>query len=193
VKTICFASGNQNKVDEIRHKLGTSILITGLKDLGFTNDIPETGNSLEENARIKARFVHEKFGINCFADDTGLMVDALGGAPGVFSARYAGDQRNSDDNISKLLSEMDSQDHRNAHFLTAICLILDNEEHMFFGNVHGTIQRERRGAQGFGYDSVFVPSLSSRTFAEMSLDEKNLLSHRAIAVAALKKFLEKGK
>jgi XTP/dITP diphosphohydrolase len=191
MQKIYFASGNANKIKEIGVKLGSVAEIAGLSDLGFSDDIPETGSTLHENAAIKARFIYEKFAVPCFADDTGLMIEALNGAPGVYSARYAGDQRSASDNMEKVLLSMAGELNRNALFRTVICLILEGHEHFFVGDAPGTIQRERRGTEGFGYDPIFIPLGSSRTFAEMNLQEKNALSHRAKAIAHLKNFLEK--
>jgi XTP/dITP diphosphohydrolase len=191
MQTIYFASGNADKIKEIGVKLGSSIEILGLKELGFFDDIPETGTTLYENAAIKARFICSKFGVPCFADDTGLMIDALKGAPGVYSARYAGEAKSSDANMDKVLKEMEGEIHREANFRTVICFIREGKEHFFVGDAPGTIQRERRGEEGFGYDPIFVPRGSSRTFAEMSLEEKNSLSHRAKAIGLLKQFLLK--
>jgi XTP/dITP diphosphohydrolase len=192
MQKIYFASGNPNKIKEIGLKLGSVTEIAGLHDLGFSGDIPETGSTLHENAAIKARFVFDKYGVPCFADDTGLMIDELQGAPGVYSARYAGEERSASANMDKVLFEMKDVVNRKAHFRTVICLILDGKEYFFVGDAHGSILREKRGEEGFGYDPIFVPTGSSRTFAEMNMLEKNLLSHRAKAIAQLKSFLEKG-
>lgn len=190
MKEIVFASGNPNKVEEIGHKLGQRIRVIGLKDIGCTEDIAETGTTLRENARIKARYIFDHYGKNCFADDTGLMIDALNGAPGVYSARYAGDHKNTEDNRAKALRELSGELHRTAHFVTVICCIIRGEEYFFEGKVSGHIAREPRGDQGFGYDPIFFPNTNSRTFAQMTNEEKNILSHRGKAVKALQAFLD---
>ena len=189
MKELVFASGNDNKVAEVEFKMGGSIKLRGLKSIGCTEDIPETGDTLEENAIMKARYVWENFGVSCFADDTGLEVESLEGAPGVLSARYAGPQRNTRDNMALLLSNLSDKPNRRARFRTVICLIDNGVEHLFEGIVDGTIIEQGRGAEGFGYDPIFLPDGSDKTFAEMSMEEKNDLSHRGRAIAALKQFL----
>jgi XTP/dITP diphosphohydrolase len=189
MKELVFASGNDNKVAEVEFKMGGSIKLRGLKSIGCTEDIPETGDTLEENAIMKARYVWENFGVSCFADDTGLEVESLEGAPGVLSARYAGPQRNTHDNMALLLSNLSDKPNRRARFRTVICLIDNGVEHLFEGKVEGTIIEQGRGAEGFGYDPIFLPDGSDKTFAEMSMEEKNDLSHRGRAIAALKQFL----
>jgi len=189
MKELVFASGNDNKVAEVEFKMGGSIKLRGLKSIGCTEDIPETGDTLEENAIMKARYVWENFGVSCFADDTGLEVESLEGAPGVLSARYAGPQRNTHDNMALLLSNLRDKPNRRARFRTVICLIDNGVEHLFEGIVDGTIIEQGRGAEGFGYDPIFLPDGSDKTFAEMSMEEKNDLSHRGRAIAALKQFL----
>ena len=186
---LVFASGNEHKVYEVAKKLGGSIPLKGLHDIGCTTDLPETSDTLEGNARQKARYVWEHFGVNCFADDTGLEVFALDMAPGVFSARYAGDQRSSTDNMRLLLENLKNQSDRSARFRTVICLILEGEEYLFEGTVQGTIRHEPNGTEGFGYDPVFEPSGYAITFAEMTIEEKNIISHRGKAIAALRDFL----
>lgn len=186
---LVFASGNEHKVYEVAKKLGGSIPLKGLQDIGCTTDLPETSDTLEGNARQKARYVWDNYGVNCFADDTGLEVMALHMAPGVFSARYAGDQRNSADNMRLLLENLQNQSDRSARFRTVICLILEGEEYLFEGTVQGTIRQEPSGTDGFGYDPVFEPSGYAITFAEMSVEEKNIISHRGKAIAALSDFL----
>ncbi|MEY3398702.1 MAG: hypothetical protein RL220_1296 [Bacteroidota bacterium] len=190
---LIFASSNEHKIREISVKLGMTGSIRGLASVGCTEEIPETGSTLNENAFLKASFVVKNYMVPCFADDTGLEVEALNNAPGVHSARYAGEQRNSADNIAKLLDEMKHVANRRARFRTVICMCSNGEVHYFEGIVHGHIARETRGTAGFGYDSVFVPDGSSRTFAEMSLEEKNLISHRAIAFSKLKDYLSKSR
>jgi XTP/dITP diphosphohydrolase len=189
MKELVFASGNDNKVAEVEFKMGGSIKLRGLKSIGCTEDIPETGDTLEENAIMKARYVWENFGVSCFADDTGLEVESLQGAPGVLSARYAGPQRNTRDNMALLLSNLSDKSNRRARFRTVICLIDNGVEHLFEGIVNGTIIEQGRGEEGFGYDPIFLPDGSDKTFAEMSMVEKNDLSHRGRAIAALKQFL----
>ena len=186
---IVFASANENKVQEVERKLGGVHSLKSLNAIGCTEEIPETGNTLEENARMKARYVWEKYGVDCFADDTGLEVVALGGRPGVYSARYAGPQRNATDNMALLLQELSGIANRKARFRTVICLITDGEERMFEGVVEGTIIEQARGTEGFGYDPVFVPDGLNTTFAEMTIDEKNTLSQRGRAIQALSVYL----
>lgn len=192
IKTICFATNNPNKLAEVRNLLEGKIELVGLQDLHYPEELAEDFSTLEENARQKAEFVFQKFGIACFADDTGLEVKALSGAPGVLSARYAGDQKNSRDNIALLLKNLKSQPERKAQFRTVICLYqADAEINFFEGKLEGKIINELRGNDGFGYDPVFVPSGFNRTLAEMSLVEKNAISHRARAVNQLVKYLLK--
>ena len=186
---LVFASGNEHKVYEVAKKLGGSIPLKGLHDIGCTTDLPETSDTLEGNARQKARYVWDNYRVNCFADDTGLEVTVLAMAPGVYSARYAGEQRNSADNMRLLLDNLQNQSDRSARFRTVICLILEGEEYLFEGMVQGTIRPEPSGTDGFGYDPVFEPSGYAITFAEMSVEEKNIISHRGKAIAALRDFL----
>lgn len=190
---LVFATNNKHKVREISDLLDNNFRILGLADLNITEEIPEEAETLEENALFKARYVHDKTGLNVFADDTGLEVTALGGAPGVYSARYAGENKSFDDNIEKLLREMQNASDRSARFRTVIALILDGSEFLFEGTVEGEITRERRGDGGFGYDPVFLATGYDRTFAEMPLGEKNLISHRAKAMKQLLEFLNAGK
>jgi XTP/dITP diphosphohydrolase len=189
MREFVFASGNENKVAEVEYKMGGKVKLHSLKSIGCNVDIPETGNTLEENARIKARFVWENYKVNCFADDTGLEVDALNGDPGVRSARYAGDHKNPHDNMSLLLANLQGQSNRRARFRTVICLIEDGIERLFEGSVSGTIIEVGRGIEGFGYDPIFLPDGFDKTFAEMTLEEKNSLSHRGRAIAALTEFI----
>jgi len=186
---LVFASGNEHKVYEVAKKLGGSIPLKGLHDIGCTTDLPETSDTLEGNARQKARYVWDNYRLSCFADDTGLEVTALDMAPGVYSARYAGAQRNSADNMRLLLENLQNQLNRSARFRTVICLILEGEEYLFEGTVQGTIRHEPSGTGGFGYDPVFEPSGYATTFAEMSIEEKNIISHRGKAIAVLADFL----
>ena len=186
---LVFASGNEHKVYEVAKKLGGSIPLKGLHDIGCTTDLPETSDTLEGNARQKARYVWDNYRVSCFADDTGLEVTALDMAPGVYSARYAGEQRNSADNMRLLLENLQNKSDRSARFRTVICLILEGEEFLFEGTVQGTIRPEPSGTDGFGYDPVFEPLGYGITFAEMSIEEKNIISHRGKAIAALRDFL----
>lgn len=186
---LIFATNNKHKIKEISDLLVDNFTILGLADTGITEDIPEEGETLEENALFKARYVHEKTRLNVFADDTGLEVPSLGGEPGVHSARYAGESKSFDDNIEKLLREMKDITERSARFRTVIALILDGSEYLFEGTVEGEIIRERRGNGGFGYDPVFIASGYDLTFAEIPLSEKNRISHRAKAMRKLIRFL----
>lgn len=186
---LVFASANRNKVDEVEAKLGGILPLKSLTDIGCLEEIPETAPTLQGNAQQKARYVFERFGENCFADDTGLEVEALNGQPGVLSARFAGPEKNPEKNMEKLLSDLGDTDNRNARFRTVICLIIDGKEILFEGIVNGTIAKTKSGAGGFGYDPLFIPVGHSRSFAEMSMEEKNLMSHRGKAIAAMKEFL----
>ncbi|AYA38572.1 non-canonical purine NTP diphosphatase [Hymenobacter oligotrophus] len=188
---LCFASNNAHKLDEIRPLLPAHIELLSLADIGCQEELPETQDTLEGNALQKARYVWEHYGVACFADDTGLEVAALGGEPGVYSARYAGPQRSAADNVRKLLHELEGKPNRSARFRTVVALVLsDAEQHTFEGAVEGRIAAVPRGAGGFGYDPVFEPADYAYTFAEMPLSEKNKLSHRARAVAKLVEFLQ---
>lgn len=189
LKEIVFATNNAHKLQEVQHHLKDYYRIISLKDLGFSDDIPEPYETLEENAFAKTSFIHDKFGVDCFADDTGLEVDVLGGAPGVYSARYAGPQCSFEDNVKKLLEALKGEYNRKAQFRTIISLILNGQNYSFEGQVSGIITKTRSGAEGFGYDPIFQPIGTKRTFAQMSLDEKNHLSHRGRAVAKLVDFL----
>lgn len=186
---IVFATNNDNKIKEIRNLLGNSFNLLDLKDVNFNEDIPENYPTLEENALLKARFINKLTGMNVFADDTGLEIDALNGRPGVHSARFAGEHKDFEANIDKVLILMTGITNRKARFRTVIALIIDDAEHIFEGTVSGTILDERHGRQGFGYDPVFVPDGGTLSFAEMTLDEKNRISHRAKAFEKLKLFL----
>ena len=186
---LVFATNNKYKLREIMDILGDSFKLLSLKDLNMDEDIPENEPSLEGNAMHKARYIYRILNINVFADDTGLETDVLNGLPGVHSARFAGENKNSDDNIDKLLGMMGHSKNRKALFRTVIALILDGKEYLFEGISEGAIITERRGREGFGYDPVFVPSGSNLTYAEMPLDEKNKISHRARAFNKLKEFL----
>ncbi|MBR3633303.1 MAG: non-canonical purine NTP diphosphatase [Bacteroidaceae bacterium] len=188
---IVFATNNEHKLREIRAIIHDGTEVLSLADIGCHADIPETADTLEGNALIKAHFVYDNYGYDCFADDTGLEVEALDGAPGVHTARYAGDDQDSQANMRKLLQEMKGKDNRNARFRTAIALIQGGEEHLFSGEVRGTITTEPLGNKGFGYDPVFIPEDTGLTFAQLGEDVKNRISHRARAVAKLTEFLNK--
>jgi len=187
---LVFATNNSHKLKEIRSLLGDSFIILSLADIGFDGEIPETKSTIEGNASQKAFYIHDKFGKNCFADDTGLEIDALDGSPGVISARYAGEHCSFKDNITKVLAELDGVEERNARFRTIISLVINGEETQFEGIVNGRIIEERRGADGFGYDPVFLPEGYKITFAEMDLQLKNGISHRGIAVRKLAEYLQ---
>jgi len=188
---LCFATHNENKLKEIRQLVPEGIAVVSLNELGQLDEIPETGETLVENSELKARFVLEKFSIPVFADDSGLEIDALEGRPGVYSARYAGLQKNSDDNMDKVLSEMKDESDRSARFKSVITFLDPaGRKEIFEGAVEGTIINEKRGHGGFGYDPIFIPEGHDRTFAQMTDDEKNSMSHRARALAKFLKFLE---
>lgn len=189
IKKLVFATNNLHKLDEARQIISEDFEIVSLADIGCHDEIPETADTLEGNALIKARWVHDKYGVDCFADDTGLMVDALDGAPGVLSARYAGEHCTPSDNVAKLLEEMKDTDCRDAHFSTVVALIADGEEHCFEGRVDGSIARSPHGNGGFGYDPIFVERESGKCFAEMTADDKNAVSHRGRAMRKLRDFL----
>ena len=186
---LVFATNNAHKLEEIREMAGGQYGIVSLKEIGCQEEIPEEQDTLEGNALQKARFVKERYGADCFADDTGLEIAALGGEPGVRSARYAGEGHDSEANMRKVLAKMEGVDDRRARFRTVIALILDGEEHLFEGEVRGEILREKHGAEGFGYDPIFRPEGFAESFAEMSLDAKNAISHRGRATRALIGFL----
>lgn len=189
MKTLVFATNNTHKLDEVRNITGNLVNIVSLSDINCHDDIPETADTLEGNALLKARYIKEKFGYDCFADDTGLEVEVLNGAPGVYSARYAGPGHDAEANMNKLLKEMEGKENRKARFRTVIALILDNKEYLFEGIVNGTIIAEKTGSEGFGYDPIFVPENCTETFAEMGNDMKNKISHRAEATRKLTNFL----
>lgn len=187
---LLFASQNEHKVAEIRALMPRGIELVGLQDVGYSEALEETGNTLEANALQKAQFAHKLFGYNCFSDDTGLEVPALMGAPGVDSAHYAGPQRNADDNIQKLLAALQPSKNRTAQFKSVFALIWDGEAHLFEGIVKGTIVENPRGIGGFGYDPIFQPENHHQTFAEMHQQEKNNLSHRARALEKMLAFIQ---
>lgn len=189
MKTLIFATNNNNKVAEVRSILNEKFKILSLAEAGINIDIPEPYDTLEENAIEKARVINELTREDCFSEDTGLEVDALNGEPGVKSARYAGDGRDFENNIDKLLRNLDGVKDREAQFKTVICIILNGKENIFDGICKGTIIAKRKGVSGFGYDPVFIPDGSDKTFAEMTMDEKNIFSHRKKAVKKLTNFL----
>ncbi|TVQ88426.1 MAG: non-canonical purine NTP diphosphatase [Bacteroidetes bacterium] len=186
---LVFATNNLNKLNEVSNMLPENVELLTLEQIGCLEDIPETHDTLEENALQKARYVYEKYGLNCFADDTGLEVDALDGRPGVHSAHYAGDQRDSHNNMDKLLKELEHIDNRNARFRTVIALILDGEELLFNGIAEGEIIKEKHGEGGFGYDPIFLPEGYQQTFAQMPLKQKNQISHRYKAIKMFADYL----
>ena len=190
-KKLVVATNNAHKLEEVRAILGNDFQIASLKEIGCHDDIPETADTLEGNAMQKAQYIKDKFGMDCFADDTGLEVEALNNAPGVFSARYAGPGHDSEANMKKLLHEMEGKENRKARFRTVIALLLDGKEYTFEGIVKGNIIEEKRGDSGFGYDPIFVPEGYDLTFAELGNDIKNNISHRAEAVKKLSAFLKK--
>lgn len=190
MREIVFATGNAHKLAEVQAVLGEGFRLVTAAEAGIREDIPENGATLEDNASQKSHYIYERLGVDCFADDTGLEVDALGGAPGVHSARYATDGHDFAANNRLLLKNLEGQTDRRARFRTVISLILDGREYMFEGRVEGRITESESGAEGFGYDPLFVPEGSDATFAEMSADEKNAVSHRGRAVRKLAEFLK---
>ena len=186
--TLVFATQNQNKAKEIQSLLPEHIIVKTLKDIGCDDDIPENQPDLKGNALDKAKYVVEHFNTNCFADDTGLEIEALNGEPGVYSARYAGPEKDSEKNMDLVLEKLKDQTNRKAHFRTVIALILDGEKHFFEGIVKGEIRKERAGEDGFGYDPIFEPEGCGRTFAEMTIEEKNRMSHRGRAIEKMVAF-----
>ena len=187
---LVFATNNLHKVDEVKHKLNGLFSIQTLQEIGCHEDIPETADTLEGNAIQKARYLYEKYGCDCFADDTGLEVEALNNAPGVYSARYAGEAKNPDANMEKLLNELSGQTNRKARFRTVIALILDDKEYLFEGTINGQILGKRQGNEGFGYDPIFLPDGYEKSFAQLLMAEKNAISHRGRAVEKLLAFLK---
>lgn len=191
MKTLVFATNNLHKLEEVRHIASEKVRIVSLSEINCHDDIPETADTLEGNALIKARYIRDHYGCDCFADDTGLEVEALGNAPGVYSARYAGPGHDAEANIQKLLLQMEGKTNRKARFRTVVALILDGQEHLFEGVINGEITTEKQGDSGFGYDPVFRPDGYALTFAELGNDIKNRISHRALAVSKLADFLSK--
>jgi len=186
---LVFATNNKNKIKEIKNLIGNSIELLSLADINCHEEIPETSATIAGNALQKAQYVYEKYGYNCFADDTGLEIVSLNGEPGIYSARYAGEQRDANDNMDKVLINLKDQQNRNAHFKTVIALIIDGKETLFEGIAKGEITTTKSGSKGFGYDPIFKPLGYDITFSEMSLDEKNKISHRGKAVKQLSNFL----
>ncbi len=187
---LVFASNNKNKIKEIQQLLPQTIEVLSLEDIGCLEDIPETADTIEGNAKLKADYVTTKYGYNCFADDTGLEVQALNGEPGVFSARYAGEHKNADDNMNKLLFNLLNRGNRKAQFKTVIVLNINGNQYLFEGIIEGRIIEEKIGTNGFGYDPIFVANGFDRTFAQLTIEEKALISHRAIAVNKMMTFLK---
>jgi XTP/dITP diphosphohydrolase len=190
---LVFASNNKNKIKEIQQLLPPTIEIISLEEIGCYEEIPETADTIEGNAILKADYVTQKYGYDCFADDTGLEVEALDGAPGVYSARYAGEQRSSEDNMDKLIEELSDKTNRNAHFKTVITLNLNGKQHLFTGIARGEITLTKAGNKGFGYDPIFRPEGYQETFAELSSELKNQISHRGKATQQLISFLKNEK
>lgn len=189
MKELCFATNNAHKVAEVQAKIGDQIQIKTLKELGCTADIPETADTLEGNALQKARYLWDHYHCNCFADDTGLEVEALNGAPGVHTARYAGESKDNNANMNKLLAELDGKENRRACFRTVIALIEDGKETLLEGKVEGSITLAKSGTEGFGYDPIFKPEGYEKTFAELPMEVKNAISHRGRAVEKLIAYL----
>ena len=187
---LVFATNNRHKLDEVRAIVGDRVEVLSLNDIGCHDEIPETADTLQGNALIKARYIYDKYGLNCFADDTGLEVEALSGEPGVYSARYAGEECSSEANMQKLLHNLTGKSNRNAQFRTVIALIINGEEKLFNGIVKGSITEEKRGDSGFGYDPIFIPEGFSESFAQMSSEQKNSISHRYRATEKLSNYLK---
>lgn len=187
---LVFATNNKNKILEVQHLLPESIEIISLESIGCFEEIPETADTIEENAIMKANYITEKYGYDCFADDTGLEVEALNGEPGVYSARYAGEQRDAEDNMNKLLDNLENKTNRKAQFKTVIALNLNGKQQLFTGIASGEITLEKTGNEGFGYDPIFKPEGYNRTFAQLSMEEKGIISHRGKATEQLIDFLK---
>ncbi|MBW6482164.1 MAG: non-canonical purine NTP diphosphatase [Vicingaceae bacterium] len=187
---LVFATNNKNKIKEINVLLTNSIKLLSLKDIGCIENIPETADTIEGNAIQKAEYIYKNYGYNCFADDTGLEIEALNGEPGVYSARYAGEQKNSEENMNKVLEKLKDKSNRNARFKTVIALIIDGKLTCFEGIIEGEITEDKSGLEGFGYDPIFKPKGYGKTFSEMSMTEKNNISHRGKAINKLIKHLK---
>jgi len=186
---LIFASHNKNKVKEVKSLIPVTINLLSLDDINLLNEIEETSTTIEGNALLKAQTIYKQTGINCFADDSGLLVDALNGAPGVYSARYAGEQKNDADNMQKLLFNLKNIETRDAHFKTVMALIIDGKDYLFEGIINGKIISEKTGTNGFGYDPIFVPNGYTETFAQLNSETKNAISHRGIALKKLIEFI----
>lgn len=187
---LVFASSNNHKINEIKKLLPENIELLGLNDIECFDEIPETAETIEGNAILKADYIKNNYGLNCFADDSGLEIEALNGQPGVYSARYAGEPKDDNKNINKVLFNLDNQTNRKANFKTVICLNLNDKQYLFTGIVNGSIINEKKGDNGFGYDPIFVPDGYDKTFAQMTFEEKNQISHRAKAVMQMIDFLK---
>ena len=187
---LVFATHNLHKLEEVKTLLHSTITLLSLDDINYKDEIEENETTLEGNALIKARTIFNSIQVNCFADDSGLLVDVLNGEPGVYSARYAGSQKNDNDNMNKLLTQLKGVHNRKAHFKTVLALILDEKEYLFEGVISGVIGHEKKGTQGFGYDPIFIPDGYSKTFAELTSSEKSTISHRSIALKKLITFLQ---
>ncbi len=187
---LVFATNNKHKLEEVSFILKDQMEILSLKDINCDVDIPETANTLEGNALLKAQYIHENYGLNCFADDTGLEIEALNNEPGVYSARYAGEDKSSEANMLKVLKKLEGIENRKAQFRTAVSLIINDKEYLFEGIIKGNIIKEKRGNSGFGYDPIFVPEGYDKTFAELGNEIKNKISHRALAINKLCNFLK---
>ncbi len=188
---LVIASNNKHKIEEIKAIIGDRFDLLSMNDIGFHEDIVEDADTFIGNALIKARTIYNKFNLNCFADDSGLVIESLNNEPGVYSARYAGEPTNHENNINKVLEKLQGIENRNAKFVSVIALIIDGKEFLFDGEVEGTIRKEKKGSKGFGYDPIFEPKGYQITFAEMSEDEKNAISHRARALAKMEMALSK--
>jgi XTP/dITP diphosphohydrolase len=189
MKNLVFATSNPNKIKEANDLLPADLEVKGLKDIGCTEDVPETSPTIQGNALQKARYVFENYKVNCFSEDTGLEIDALNGEPGVYTARYAGEARDKEANMAKAIANLEGKSNRGAQFRTVIALIIDGEEQTFEGIARGTIAMQKQGTEGFGYDPIFIPAGFDRSFAQMTQAEKNEISHRGQAVRKLVKFL----
>lgn len=189
-RKLVFATNNLHKLEEISAIIGNNIELLSLKDINCDVDIPETADTIEGNALLKAEYIHKNYGLDCFADDTGLEVEVLNGEPGVYSARYAGEERNPVNNMQKLLDNLKNKTSRKAQFKTVIALIINNETHTFQGIIEGEIIKEKKGNSGFGYDPIFQPAGYKQTFAELGNEIKNKISHRALAVNKLTEFIK---
>lgn len=187
---LIFATHNKNKIKEVKSLIPKTIDLLSLDDINLLTEIEETASTLEGNALLKAKTIYEQTGTNCFADDSGLLVEALNGAPGVYSARYAGEQKNDEDNIQKLLQNLNNEPNRKAHFKTVMALIIDGKDFLFEGIIHGKIITEKIGTNGFGYDPIFIPDGYTETFAQLNSETKNAISHRGIALQKLLEFLK---